>query len=70
MIDIWEKGTGRTVRDTIDYWEIFGTMRFNAIMVGLGDRMVRAGIMPEENNMAINNGTTDALDRLLKRQGA
>jgi hypothetical protein len=44
-------------------------MRFDAIMIKLGDRMTRAGIVPEAANMAIDNGTTDALGRLLERQG-
>jgi len=68
MVTIWEECTGRRVADTIDYWEIFGTMRFCAIMIGLGDRMTRAGIVPAEAEMSIRNGTTDALDRLLARQ--
>jgi len=69
QVAIWEAKSGRRVADTIDYWEIFGAMRFDAIMVKLGDRMVRAGIVPEEAGMAVNNGTTDALGRLLERQG-
>jgi len=69
QVAIWEAKSGRNVADTIDYWEIFGAMRFDAIMIKLGDRMVRAGILPEEHNIAINNGTTDALGRLLERQG-
>jgi aminoglycoside phosphotransferase (APT) family kinase protein len=68
MVRIWEERTGRIVSDTIDYWEIFGTMRFCAIMIKLGDRMTRAGIVPAEVNMSIHNGTTDSLDRLLARQ--
>lgn len=70
MVAIWEARSGRRVADTIDYWEIFGTMRFCAIMIKLGDRMVRAGIVPAEANMPLANGTTDALARLLARQGA
>jgi hypothetical protein len=57
------------VRDTIDYWEIFGTMRFCAIMIKLGDRMVRAGIVPAAVELWRENGTTQALDRLVARQG-
>lgn len=70
MVGLWEARTGRIVADTIDYWEIFGTMRFCAIMIKLGDRMARAGIVPAEVNMSVQNGTTESLDRLLKRQGA
>jgi len=69
MVERWEAKTGRVVGDTIDYWEIFGTMRFCAIMIKLGDRMARAGIVPAEVNMSIKNGTTDSLSRLIARQG-
>ena len=69
QVAIWEEESGRRVANGIDYWEIFGAMRFDAIMIKLGDRMTRAGIVPEAANMAIDNGTTDALGRLLERQG-
>lgn len=65
----WEKSTGRSVVGGIDYWEIFAVMRFDAIFVRLGDRLVKRGYVPEEANMAIANGTTDALARLLEKQG-
>ena len=44
-------------------------MRFDAIMIKLGDRMVRHGIAPAGHTMSVDNGTTDALARLLERQG-
>ena len=69
MIAIWENASGLGAGD-IDYWEIFALMRFCAIMIGLGDRLVRAGLIPEENNMAIQNGTTDGLARRLEAVGA
>jgi aminoglycoside phosphotransferase (APT) family kinase protein len=69
QVAIWEAKSGRQVADTIDYWEIFGAMRFDAIMIKLGDRMARAGIVPASVNMSVNNETTDALGRLLERQG-
>ncbi|MDG2306903.1 MAG: phosphotransferase family protein [Candidatus Binatia bacterium] len=65
----WEKATGRAVVGGIDYWEIFGAMRFDAIMIRLGDRLVDRGYVPKEANMAIESGTTAALERLLERQG-
>ncbi len=70
MVARWEERTGRSVADDIDYWEIFAVMRFCAIMIKLGDRMTRAGIMPPEANLSVENGTTDALARLLAKQGA
>ncbi len=69
QVSIWEAVSGRKVADTIDYWEVFGAMRFDAIMIKLGHRMTRAGIVPESQNMAVENGTTEALGRLLERQG-
>ncbi len=68
MVAIWENATGMSAGN-IDYWEIYALMRFNVIMVGLGDRMVRAGLIPAENNMAVNNGTTDAIARRLEAVG-
>jgi hypothetical protein len=70
MVGIWERATGRRVRDTIDYWEIFGLMRFCAIMIKLGDRMARAGVVPASIEMWRENGTTSSLAALLARQGA
>lgn len=70
MVAIWEEASGRRVRDTIDYWEIFGLMRFCAIMIKLGDRMVRAGVVPAAAEMWRENGTTHSLARLLALQGA
>ncbi|MCA9502387.1 MAG: phosphotransferase family protein [Myxococcales bacterium] len=69
QVALWESASGRKVADAIDYWEIFGAMRFDAIMIKLGDRMVRAGIVPADLNMPVVNGTTDSLARLLERQG-
>lgn len=64
MVGIWEEASGLSAGN-IDYWEIYALMRFNVIMIGLGDRMVRAGIVPEANNLAVDNGTTDAIARRL-----
>jgi hypothetical protein len=38
-------------------------------MIKLGDRMVHAGLVPQSANMSVSNGTTEALGRLLERQG-
>jgi aminoglycoside phosphotransferase (APT) family kinase protein len=65
MVEIWETASGLSAGN-VDYWEIYALMRFCAIMVGLGDRMVRAGLVPPENNMGIANGTTDGLARRLE----
>ncbi len=65
MVALWEAKSGRVVADTIDYWEIFGAMRFCAIMIKLSDRFLRAGIQTEETSSAVDNGVTEALVRLL-----
>lgn len=69
MIARWEGKMGRSVAGSIDYWEIFATMRFCAIMIKLSGRFMAAGFQTEETSTAVNNGVTEALDRLLSRQG-
>ncbi len=69
MIEQWQAATGRAPVGGIDYWEIFAAMRFDAIMIRLGDRLVKRGYVPAEANMAVENGTTEALTRLLDRRG-
>jgi aminoglycoside phosphotransferase (APT) family kinase protein len=64
MIKIYEEVSGREVRDP-HYWEVFGAMRFAAIMIPLSDRMVNAGLAPAELNMSVANGVTDAVAKLL-----
>jgi aminoglycoside phosphotransferase (APT) family kinase protein len=64
MVAIYEEVSGREVRDP-HYWEVFGAMRFCAIMIPLSDRMVSAGLVPEALNMAVANAVTDALAKLL-----
>jgi hypothetical protein len=56
---------GRPVAGSIHYWEVYGAMRFCAIMIKLSDRFLRAGIQTEETSTAVNNGVTEALVRLL-----
>ena len=70
MIARWEAKMGRSVAGSIDYWEIFATMRFCAIFIKLSGRFMAAGFQTEETSTAVNNGVTEALDRLLARQGA
>jgi aminoglycoside phosphotransferase (APT) family kinase protein len=64
MIGIYEDVSGREVRHPL-YWEVFGAMRYAAIMIPLSDRMVSAGLMPAELDMAVANGVTDTLARLI-----
>ena len=64
MIAMYEQASGREVRNA-HYWEVFGAVRFAAIMIVLMDRMVDAGLVPAVINMAIANPVTDAVARLL-----
>jgi aminoglycoside phosphotransferase (APT) family kinase protein len=70
MVAFWEQRTGRPVAADIDYWEIFAVARFCAIMIKLGNRLTRAGVVPVEADLPVQNGTTEALERLLRAQGA
>lgn len=63
MVSHWEGCTGRKVASDIHYWEVFAIMRFCAIFIRLGDRMVGAGLAPAEANISVANMTTDALAR-------
>ncbi|MDG2027272.1 MAG: phosphotransferase family protein [Acidimicrobiales bacterium] len=65
MVDIYERESGREVRDA-HYWEVFGTMRFCAIFIGLGDRMVDNGLVPAEINMSVANMVTQSLATYLE----
>jgi aminoglycoside phosphotransferase (APT) family kinase protein len=69
MIAIYEEVAGREVRHP-HYWEVFGAMRFDAIMIVLSDRMVDAGLVPAAVNMAVANDVTAALARLLDIENA
>jgi aminoglycoside phosphotransferase (APT) family kinase protein len=64
MAAMYEEITGREVRNP-HYWEVFGAMRFDAIMIPLADRMVSAGLVPEAVNMSVANEVTAATARLL-----
>ncbi|MEM7140113.1 MAG: phosphotransferase family protein [Actinomycetota bacterium] len=65
MIEIYERESGREVRNP-HYWEVFGTMRFCAIFIGLGDRMVDGGLVPPELNMSVANMVTQSLANYLE----
>lgn len=68
MISIYEDAAGREVRDP-HYWEVFATMRFCAIFIRLGDRVVAAGLVPPEHSPAVGNDVTAALATQLERGG-
>lgn len=64
MIAIYQEVSGNEVRAP-RYWEIFAAVRFCAIFIPLGDRMVAAGLFPPEMSMAIENDVTASVARLL-----
>jgi len=68
MLARWEEKMGRPVAGSIDYWEIYGTMRFCAIMIKLSDRFLAAGMQTPETSTAVDNGVTHALARQLDAQ--
>jgi aminoglycoside phosphotransferase (APT) family kinase protein len=69
MLAHWERAMGRRVTGSIDYWEIYGAMRFCAIMIKLSGRFIRAGFQTQETSTAVDNGVTEALARLLDKAG-
>ncbi len=68
MVRIYEDASGREVRDPA-FWEIFGSMRYAAIMVPLADRMTAAGLIPADSAMATDNYVVESLTRLLDAAG-
>jgi aminoglycoside phosphotransferase (APT) family kinase protein len=64
QIAMYEAASGREVRNP-HYWEVFGALRFDAVMIVLANRMVGAGLVPAAVNLAVANGVTAALARLL-----
>jgi aminoglycoside phosphotransferase (APT) family kinase protein len=65
MIAHYELVSGREVRNA-HYWEVFGLMRFCAIYILLGDRMVAAGALPLEHSPSVANPVTESLARMLR----
>jgi aminoglycoside phosphotransferase (APT) family kinase protein len=65
MVKIYERVSGREVRNP-HYWEVFGTMRFCAIFIGLGDRITNQGLVPAEMNMSVANMVTQSLATYLE----
>ena len=67
MVQIYEDASGREVRDPV-FWEIFGSMRYAAIMVPLADRMTAAGLIPADSAMATDNYVVESLMSALARE--
>jgi aminoglycoside phosphotransferase (APT) family kinase protein len=69
MVRIYEDASGREVRDPA-FWELFGAMRYAAIMIPLADRMTSAGLIPADSGMATDNYVVDAVIKLLDELGS
>ena len=69
MVRIYEDASGREVREPV-FWEIFGSMRYAAIMIPLADRMTAAGLIPADSAMATENYVVESLTRLLDDAGS
>lgn len=58
--------TGRTVDPALlDFYEVFGGLRFAIVMVRLADLLVEIGLLPDAGDMATNNIITHLLARIL-----
>jgi aminoglycoside phosphotransferase (APT) family kinase protein len=69
MVKLYEDASGREVRDPV-FWEIFGSMRYAAILIPLADRMTAGGLIPADSPMATDNYVTESLTRLLDAAGS
>jgi len=56
--------SGREIGET-HWYEVFGALRFSAVMIRNADRMTADGLIPASMNMAINNPGTQVLADLL-----
>jgi hypothetical protein len=64
MVSIYEDASGHEVREPM-FWELFGAMRYAAILIPLADRMTSAGLIPAHNTMATDNYMVRAIAQLL-----
>lgn len=64
MVARYEATSGRTARD-LEFYEIFGGLRFAVVMMRLRNLLVEFEIMPPDTDMAENNAVTRVLADLL-----
>jgi aminoglycoside phosphotransferase (APT) family kinase protein len=64
MVTHYEQSTGRTARD-LEFYEIFGGLRFAVVMMRLGTLLVDFELLPADTDMAINNAVTRVLADML-----
>ena len=61
QVAYYESCRGKKIAGDIHYWETFAVARFCTIYIHLADRMTEAGLIPADQNMAVNNFVTDQL---------
>jgi aminoglycoside phosphotransferase (APT) family kinase protein len=62
----WERATGLSARDTIDYYEVFAGFRFAAIMVRVVRQMKHYEQLPADSDFDFTNPASQLLAKLLK----
>ena len=63
----YEDKRGQRIAGDIHYWEVFAVMRFDAIMVKLGDRAVSEGRLPKGQELAMSGWLAEQLDEMISR---
>ncbi len=66
QVAYYEECRGRKIAGDIHYWETFAVARFCTIYIHLADRMAEAGLIPADQNMAVNNFVTDQLAEMIR----
>jgi len=64
MVARYEATSGREARD-LEFYEVFGGLRFAVVMMRLANLLVGFEIMPTDNDMAENNAVTRVLADML-----
>jgi aminoglycoside phosphotransferase (APT) family kinase protein len=64
MVAHYEQASGRSARD-LEFYEVFGGLRFAVVMMRLGALLVDFEILPIDNDMADNNVVTRVLADML-----
>ena len=64
MVAHYEQASGRVARD-LEFYEVFGGLRFAVVMMRLGALLVDFEILPIDNDMADNNVVTRVLADML-----
>ena len=66
-VERWERATGLSARETIDYYEIFAGLRFAAIMVRVSRQMKHYEQLPADSDFDLDNPASQLLAKTLER---